>query len=358
MRVLVASDTIGALGSAVAGRTLAAAWSARGHHVDVVPAGEAGQGFVTAAAEQYGLGVHVEVDGDTVTSSALGTEVAVLGVERDEDRGAGLPLTRSSVVLGHALGRLLDRAGDRPRRILIDLAGVDVHDAGAGLLGALGAVADRTLDGGVAGLAGLGRFDLGPAAARLEGVELVGVVPPAERGDALLGLRGITSRRGRGAGLDPAVLLQVDQDLTVFARLAAADVVDRPGAGACGGLGFAVLALGGSLRTGTEIALDTHDALDAHHALSADLVVTGCSAFDFGSRGGGVVATLARRAAEYLAPCVVVAGEVLIGAREMRALGVEAAYPVHRPRPDGAAIDVTVDELATTAQRVARSWSW
>ena len=350
MRVLVATDTIGALGSALAGRTLAGTWSARGHRVDVLPAGEAGQGFLTAAAEQHGLGVQVEVGGDTVTSSAVGAELALLRVEGGDGGRSGLPLTQSSLVLGRALGLLLERA--RPRRVLIDLTGVDVHDAGAGLLGALGATADRELAGGAAGLAGLGRFDIGPAALRLAGVGLVGVVPPAERDRALLGLRGITSRRGREAGLDPAVLLQVDQDLTVFARLAAADVVDRPGAGACGGLGFAVLALGGSLRTGTEIALDDHDAA------SADLVVTGCSAFDFGSRGGGVVTSMAVRAAEYLAPCVVVAGEVLIGRREMRAFGVEAAYPVHPPRSAGAAIDVSVGDLAATAERVARSWSW
>jgi glycerate kinase len=56
---------------------------------------------------------------------------------------------------------------------------------------------------------------------------------------------------------------------------------------------------------------------------------------------------------------VVVAGEVLIGAREMRTMGIEAAYAVRESAVDTpAGGDVGVEELAATARRVARSWSW
>jgi glycerate kinase len=88
-------------------------------------------------------------------------------------------------------------------------------------------------------------------------------------------------------------------------------------------------------------------------------VVTGCSLFDFATRGGGVVAAAAAAAEAALAPCVVVAGEVLIGAREMRTMGVEAAYAV-RESTTGLPVggDVGADELTATARRVGRSWSW
>ena len=68
-----------------------------------------------------------------------------------------------------------------------------------------------------------------------------------------------------------------------------------------------MLALGGRLTTGPEVAWD------AVREPSADLVVTGCAVFDFGTRGGGVVAAAAAHAERLLAPCIVVAGEVLIG---------------------------------------------
>ena len=89
-----------------------------------------------------------------------------------------------------------------------------------------------------------------------------------------------------------------------------------------------------------------------------DLVVTGCSVFDFASRGGGVVAAMAEAAAAALAPCIVIAGEVLIGSREMRTMGIEAAYPVRESLPDDPQGEVNDEELAMTARRVARSWSW
>ena len=55
-------------------------------------------------------------------------------------------------------------------------------------------------------------------------------------------------------------------------------------------------------------------------------MVTGEGAFDFSSRSGKVPYGVAEVAAEALRPCVALAGQVLVGAREMRALGVESAY--------------------------------
>ena len=64
----------------------------------------------------------------------------------------------------------------------------------------------------------------------------------------------------------------------------------------------------------------------AKRARQADLVLTGEGAFDFSSRSGKVPYGVAAIAAEALRPCVALAGQVLVGAREMRALGVESAY--------------------------------
>ena len=132
--------------------------------------------------------------------------------------------------------------------------------------------------------------------------------------------------------------------------------VAASGAGACGGLGFAVLALGGALSTGPALALASAGGRAALR--DVDLVVTGCSVFDFASRGGGVVAAMAEAAAAALSPCIVIAGEVLIGSREMRTMGIEAAYAVRESTLDERGGNVRSEELAATARRVARSWSW
>jgi len=352
VRVVVAADRLGALSSREAGTALAAGWS--GASTTVLPAGAAGAGFVPALAELLGVAAPSSAVAGVVVTEVRAGDTAGLLVE-GAARSSGLPSAASSAPLGAALAELL--AGAAVRRVYLDLAGLDVHDGGAGLLGALGALADVGLDAGVSGLEGLDRLDLEPARGRLAGVELVGVVPASEQDRLLLGLRGITSLRGRAAGVEPDVLLATDAALERLARLAAPDLAAAPGAGACGGLGLAVLALGGRLTTGPEVAFGSPSGTAALR--DADLVVTGCSVFDFAARGGEVVSAAAAAAARVLAPCVVVAGEVLIGAREMRTLGIEAAYAVRestRDEPSGG--DVGADELATTARRVARSWTW
>lgn len=351
MRVLVATDTIGALSSAVAGRALASAWDRA--RVNVLPVGEAGGRFVPAWADQHGTDLTELASGDHLVRTAVADSAAALGV-LGPPAGEGLAYDASSRPLGDALATLLTGS---PRRVYLDLGGLWVHDGGAGLLAALGATANRPLNRGVAALRGLTNVDLEPVRRVLADVELVGVVPADQLARPLLGLRGITSLLGRASSQPVETLLTTDANLEQLSALIAPEQADQPGAGACGGLGFAVLALGGRLSTGPALALGSEKGSAPWRGV--DLVVTGCSVFDFHSRGGGVVAAAAEAAAAALSPCLVVAGEVVIGGREMRTMGVEAAYAVRESTLDSpGAVDIDEGELATTARRVARSWMW
>jgi glycerate 2-kinase len=353
VRILVATDSIGALSSRQAGEVIAAGWPASAE-LSVLPIGDAGAGFATAYADLAGLTISTRVTDGGIVTTSHGPDirlVQVLGSLRE----VGIPYQESSRPIGEAVAAIVSRE-PRPSRILIDLAGLWVHDAGAGLLAALGAVADRPLDQGVEGLNGLSQFDLAPARALLGETELVGVVPAAQLAQPLLGLRGITARVGQEASVPPELMLRTDATLETFAELVSSTHSATPGAGACGGLGFAVLALGGRLSTGPALALASPQAKTGLRAV--DLVVTGCSVFDFASRGGGVVAAMAEAASAALSPCIVIAGEVVIGSREMRTMGVEAAYAVRESVLDDPRGNVSQEELALTAARVARSWTW
>jgi glycerate 2-kinase len=352
VRIVVGTDSIGALSSRQAGEVIATGWSPAAE-VSVLPVGDSGAGFAGAYAERTGLTTSAQVADGVIVTTWHGPETGLVQV-RGPKAGHGIPYGQSSRPIGVAIADLLR---DRPlRRLVVDLAGLWVHDAGAGLLAALGAIADRPLDGGVAALDGLSQLDLAPARSLLGETELVGVAPDSQLSQPLLGLRGITSRAGRDAGVVPELMLRTDTNLETFARLTSAAHAEAPGAGACGGLGFAVLALGGQLSTGPALTLASAAGQEALREV--DLVVTGCSIFDFASRGGGVVAAMAGSAAAALSPCIVIAGEVLIGSREMRAMGVEAGYAVHDSTSDQTQGDVSEAELAATARRVARSWSW
>jgi glycerate kinase len=352
VRILVATDSIGALSSRKAAEVIASGWQPGGE-VSVLPIGDAGAGFMTAYADLAGVTTSARVtDGVIVTTGQRrGTGlIQVLG----SGRGDGIAYHESSRVVGEAIAAML--SSEPPHRILVDLAGLWVHDGGAGMLAALGAAGDRPLDRGVDGLSGLSRLDLAPAQALLGAIELVGVVPAAQLDQHLLGLRGITARAGRESNVEPDAMLRADAALETFARLASSQHSTARGAGACGGLGFAVLALGGRLSTGPALALASPEAKRGLRGVH--LVVTGCSVFDFASRGGGVVAAMADAAMTALSPCIVIAGEVVIGSREMRTMGIEAAYAVRESVLDSPGGTVSEEELATTAQRVARSWTW
>jgi glycerate kinase len=360
VRILVATDSIGAMSSRKAGEVIAAGWRPDAE-VAVLPIGEAGAGFVAAYADLTGIPTSTQViDGRTVTTgtgtTGSGSSTAVVRVQGSDQgsQGAGIPYQQSSRSTGEAVAAVV--RSEPLDRILVDLTGLWVHDAGAGMLAALGAVGDRPLDQGVAELRGLSQLDLAPARALLDKTELIGVIPVAQLARPLLGLRGITAVTGREAGDEADLMLSTDAALEAFAKLASPTNAAAHGAGACGGLGFAVLALGGRLTTGPALALGSPQGQNGLRQV--DLVATGCSVFDFASRGGGVVAAMAEVASAVLSPCIVIAGEVVIGSREMRTMGIEAAYAVRESVLDDPRGDVSEAELSATARRVARSWTW
>jgi glycerate kinase len=66
---------------------------------------------------------------------------------------------------------------------------------------------------------------------------------------------------------------------------------------------------------------------------------------------------VAEVAAEAVRPCIALAGKVLVGSREMRALGVESAYAVVDLVGEERSFGDPAGSLAALAERVARSWS-
>lgn len=336
-RVLLASGPVGTITPRQSAVALARGFAAAAD-VAVIGLADGGRPLGEALAEPDG-------ELETLRASWLVRRDDLVAVGADPAPAAD-PLGGSSADLGRLVGYAVQ--GTPPTTLAIDLTGADVHDAGAGLLGALGAVADVRLDAGPEPLAELTRLSLDAVRARLDGCDLVGLVPAGQEGDLLLGLRGITSRRGRGLGTPAERMLALDAALERFASAAAGPVAQAPGAGASGGLGFAILALGGRLATPAAFCAEA-SGLD-RPLVAADLVVTACDSFDFGSRGGGVVTELARRCEAAQTPLVVVSPVVGMSGREMRVMGVESAHPLETG-PDTAAA------LTATGRRLAAGWT-
>ena len=339
---------------------MATAWAERRAEVAVVPLGNAMEGFQQALGDLLaGSADLISTEFGVADVLEAETEDGLLLAVRPEHEpaGEGIDATSTSAGVGRLVRAIVADARSRGRvaRIVLELGDRPAHDGGAGFLSELGATGDRRLDGGAQRLGGISSGDLGPVYAWLDGAALDLVVPAGEESRHLVGLRGLTSVRGHAIGIDPATLLATDQALVDLA--AAFDrkkVSTTAGAGAAGGLGFAVLALGGKVTTGAAYGRDLADLVET--VGRADLVVTGGSQLDFGTMGGDVVSTVLALATEALRPVVVVTGENFISSRELRSIGVEAAYSV---RADGAdQSPVEADELLEAVRPVAASWTW
>ncbi|MDN5745368.1 MAG: glycerate kinase, partial [Nocardioidaceae bacterium] len=251
------------------------------------------------------------------------------------------------------VGQLLaEAAAAGARRVVVGLGGSGTNDGGAGALAELGAVADVPLDRGGLGLAGVTHVDLAEARARVQGLALVAAT---DVDSPLTGLFGATKTFGPQKGIDENTQLALDGYLEAFAAITDRRLALKPGAGAAGGLGFALMLLGGERISGVELVAEAVGVLK--HAASADLVITGEGAFDFSSRVGKVPAGVAALAAQALRPCIALAGQVLVGSREMRALGMDSAYSLVEAVGEQRAFADPAGALSEVTARVARTWS-
>jgi glycerate kinase len=360
VRVLIAPDKFaGTLTAVEAARAMAEGWSkqAPDDELDLAPMADGGPGFVDVLHEARGG----EISAVTVTGphhEPVPGAVLRRGDQAwvESAQACGLALTggeRAESATTWGVGELVMHAIEAGATdIVVGLGGSGTNDGGAGLLGALGATADRPLDQGAAGLDGITQVDLAPARDRLAGLTLTAA---SDVDSPLTGLFGATRTFGPQKGIPEERLPAVDALLEQLAAATDRRTALEKGAGAAGGLGFALLLLGASRRPGFDVVAEAVDL--AGRARAVDLVLTGEGAFDFSSRSGKVPYGVASVAAEALRPCVALAGQVLVGSREMRALGVESAYSLVDLVGEERALADPARSLATLAARVARTWS-
>ncbi len=384
MRVLIAPDCFtGTLTATQAAEAMAAGWSqtAPGDALSMVPLSDGGPGFLDVLERS--------LDAETVAvtvSDPLGREVpaAVLLTDQggvrtayvESAQAAGLHLLEAvernpALTSTWGVGQLLDAAlAERAQRIVVGLGGSGTNDAGAGMLGALGVGPSRLLAHGGLALAGVDEGSLAGLSEVRERFAHVDLVLATDVDNPLLGLDGASAVYGPQKGASPELAQALESALGRFADVVARALPGRPdlltgmprrpdrqpGAGAAGGLGYALLLLGGRRVSGVEEVLRT--VAFRERLAAADLVVTGEGSFDWQSLHGKAVAGVAAVALEAGVPTVVVAGQVLIGRRETMSLGLSGCYAVaETPDEVAAAMADPVGTLTERVARVARTWS-
>ena len=156
----------------------------------------------------------------------------------------------------------------------------------------------------------------------------------------LLGLQGTSAVEAPRKGASPEQAQALEAALGHFTDLVGRALPSTPvdlltgmprrmdrevGAGAAGGLGYALLVLGARRVGGVDEVL--RDCGFGVAAARSDLVVTGAGQVDWSTLRGSVVAGVAAATLETGRPTVLVAGECLVGRRETMSLGLAGSMP-------------------------------
>lgn len=345
--------------------------------VRALPLADGGEGTLDAIAARGGEVVAGEVAGplgDRVSARMLvdGEHESAV-IEMAEAAGIGYsPCTESAALAAttYGVGELMLRAVRAgAKTIYIGLGGSATNDGGAGMLQALGAhLVDEcgcNIAPGLAGLEHVASIDLAPALRALNGARVV-VLSDVE--NPLVGRRGALAVFGGQKGLpagDAEVLCRYDSWMVDYGRLLDTAIAEAraqgllrvpegvrtfgsvlgvPGAGAAGGLGAALLALGAELRSGVETVLDLIGFDE--RVRDVDLVITGEGNMDEQSAAGKAPVGVARRAKRYGKPVVAVVGGRADNLDAVYGQGVDLVLPVCR-KPMGLELALDPQEATT-----------
>ena len=358
--------------------------------VNALPLADGGEGTLDAVAACGGEIVTCEVSGplcDRVPARMLVDAVRESAViEMAEAAGIGhSPCTEPAALAAttYGVGELILRAVRAGAKTLyIGLGGSATNDGGAGMLQALGArvVDDRGRDvaPGLAGLERVAGVDLMPAIRGLEGARIV-VLSDVE--NPLVGRRGALAVFGGQKGLptgDAEALSRYDSWMVGYGRLLDATIAEAraqglprlpegtrtfgsvlgvPGAGAAGGLGAALLALGAELRSGVETVLDLVGFDE--RVRDVDLVITGEGNMDEQTAAGKAPVGVARRAKRYGKPVAAVVGGRADNLDAVHEQGIDLVLPICR-KPmsleEALGMQEAVANLACAGEGAARAY--
>lgn len=324
MRILIAPDSFkGSLTAAQVAEVMARAVreEAPEAQVRLIPLADGGEGTVDAlVAACGGHTVPIEVTGPLGERVQAYYGAADGGAVLEAANLFGLPMVppaqrnplhTTSRALGEAI---LAALGQGYTKLTIGLGGSATNDGGMGMLSALGAsFSDKSgapLVGFGRDLPALERVDVSGLDARLAQCE---ITVACDVTNPLTGPHGATFVYGPQKGASAELCEELDAAMTAYAdkleaALNADGLRDTPGAGAAGGLGFALLAIGAKLVPGAQVVEARTGLREA--AREADWVVTGEGRSDGQTLYGKLPLHVARLAREEGARPLLISGSL------------------------------------------------
>jgi glycerate kinase len=351
LTVLIAPDSFkGSISSVDVAQALADGWR-RARPDDQIllsPLADGGEGTLSAIAAAGGWAWRTGSVRDPLGRPILARwllsddgEAAIVEMAEGSGLSRVAPAERDAVAATSVgTGELLTHAiAAGARRILLGIGGSATTDGGRGLLEGL---------------------DADPASgSRLPTVSLQ---VACDVDNPLLGPRGAAATYGPQKGATPDLVQLLDERNAAWAdeldTTTGRNERDTPGAGAAGGVGFALLSIQDrfrafALRPGIELVMEA-TGFDAKLA-RADLVVTGEGRIDEQTAYGKTALGVAKRAHAAGKPTIAVGGGVTPeGAAALAPLGAVAVPIVETPQTIEQAMAAGTDPLVRCGERIAR----
>lgn len=345
MRVLVSPDSFK---ESLTARQVAGAIVSVLHEYNIetksIPVADGGEGTVDSLVDGLGgqirsvkvkdpLGHDIMCNYGLVTVPKTG-KTAIIEMASSSGLMLIAPNERNPLISNtYGLGQLiLDVLDNHVHHIIMGIGGSATNDGGAGMLRALGV---RFLDKDGTKIVNLPsklsnttQIDLTALDSRIKNVS---ISVACDVDNPLLGDNGATSVYGPQKGVQESTHPILESALSHFANLThttvGIDHKDTAGAGAAGGLGFALISyLGAELVSGIELVLQTVDF--ESHAQWADIIITGEGKIDSQTINGKTPAGVAKHAFQFGKPTLVLAGSVTSGWESLKDIGVYDSIPI------------------------------
>jgi glycerate kinase len=335
-----------------------------------VPMADGGEGTVQSLVDATGGQiVKVEVSGPmgarVMASYGLLGDGKTAVIEMAEASGLPLvpkeqrnPLIATTFGTGELIGDAIKRGVNE---IILGIGGSATNDAGAGLAQALGV---RFLNFGGAPIPDLiagGHLDKVQAvdmSTANPGLEKIHISVACDVTNPLCGEKGASRVYGPQKGATPEMVEQLDKNLAHFAhvikRSIGQDVIDRPGAGAGGGIGAGLMAFtNATLKRGVELVVAATRLEE--HMQGADLAITGEGRVDFQTAFGKTPSGVAAAAKKHGVPVVAIGGGLADDAGGVFQHGIDG---LETATPNAMPLDVAIKKsrqyLQDAAERAAR----
>lgn len=305
-----------------------------------IPVADGGEGSVDAfLAAMGGEKIYLPVRGpymeDLMGFYGRVGDIAIIEMAA----AAGLPLVGENLhaekTTTYGVGQLIAAAAQSgAKKIIVGLGGSATNDGGTGAAAALGIkFLDKAGNSFVPVGETLHNIDKIDTSSLLSEIKQVELVTMCDIDNPLCGTQGAAAVFAPQKGADEATVKMLDHGLSHMAKIIKRDldveILDKPGAGAAGGMGGGMVAfLGSTLQMGIETLLNTvgFDNL----LKEADMVFTGEGKIDGQSLRGKVVIGVSRRAKKQAVPVMAFVGDIGEGAEAAYDEGVTGIFSINR----------------------------